>query len=99
VTPPPEEIAAGRKAYRQIEAYKKRQQGIKRAYGLDVVLGSLLALSFLARGSGWAALGILLAWFLPTILFEWLRKRDFKKDSATMEDLRRKYGSSVDFSN
>jgi len=96
MTPSPEEIEAGRKAFRLIEAYKKRRQRSTGAYLRDGLFAFLFAFGLCALGAGWVALGAIPLWLFPRILTDYLLRRRSKKDLATIESLRQKYGASID---
>jgi hypothetical protein len=96
MTPSLEEIKAGREAFRLIEAYKKRRQRSTRAYLRDTLLALLFAYGLFALGAGWVALGAIPLWLFPRILTDYLLSRRCKKDLATLEDLRKKYGAAID---
>ena len=96
MTPSAEEIKVGRKASQLIEAYKKRRQQRTGAYFREFFFALVFAYALSAMGTGVVALGVIPLWLFPRILTDYLLSRHFKKDHATLEDLRQKYGAAID---
>lgn len=100
VTPSLEEIQKGRDAFRRIGTYEKRWQRARRSFIYVSILGLLFLFSVHVMGGGWGVLILVaLLWFAPVVFIGSLLKLTLTIDQKTIQDLRKKYGAEIDFSN
>jgi hypothetical protein len=98
MNPSPEEIKRGKEASKQIEAYKKFCSRCKGRYGLRILLGLVFVFSMHKLGAGRIECILLFPLFIfPTPFIRyWLWRRNMQ-GLATIEDLRGRYGTAIDF--